>query len=218
MDEMGGRTGLLVADEFFLIAHNDTRGKAKLNPAATGLGLAAGLLSELVLDGHLTVVGGDVSVVNRRPPADALAHTVLDQLIGEAQHRSVRIWLSFLAQSAATSVGERLSRAGVLRRRESRRLLRSKVGYVPVDPNAAAWPATRLRVLLERSDPPPILADAVLLGLIAAAGLNREVLWSVGPRAQHRLTGLIAALPPPLKELVAQTEAAVGAAVLRGSS
>ncbi|GIM87721.1 GOLPH3/VPS74 family protein [Salinispora arenicola] len=207
---------LLVADEFFLVAHNDIRGKARLHPAATGLGLAGGLLGELVLYGHIMVVDGDLSVVDRRPPADALAHTVLDQLVGEAQHRSVRTWLSFLAQSATTSVGERLSRAGVLRRRESRRLLRTTVGYVPVDPNAAAWPTTRLRVLLERSDPPPTLADAVLLGLIAAAGLDREVLWSTGPRAQHRLTSLVAALPAPLKELVAHTEAAVGAAVLRG--
>lgn len=207
---------MLVADEFFLVAHNDIRGKAKLHPAATGLGLAGGLLGELVLHGHVMVVDGDISVVDRRPPADALAHTVLDQLVGEAQHRSVRTWLSFLAQSATTSVGERLSRAGVLRRRESRRLLRTTVGYVPVDPNAAAWPTTRLRVLLERADPPPTLADAVLLGLINAAGLDREVLWSTGPRAQHRFTNLIAALPAPLKELVAHTEAAVGAAVLRG--
>lgn len=207
---------MLVADEFFLVAHNDIGGKARLHPAATGLGLAGGLLGELVLYGHIMVVDGDLSVVDRRPPADALAHTVLDQLVGEAQHRSVRTWLSFLAQSATTSVGERLSRAGVLRRRESRRLLRTTVGYVPVDPNAAAWPTTRLRVLLERSDPPPTLADAVLLGLIAAAGLDREVLWSTGPRAQHRLTSLVAALPTPLKELVAHTEAAVGAAVLRG--
>lgn len=207
---------MLVADEFFLVAHNDIRGKARLHPAATGLGLAGGLLGELVLYGHIMVVDGDLSVVDRRPPADALAHTVLDQLVGEAQHRSVRTWLNFLAQSATTSVGERLSRAGVLRRRESRRLLRTTVGYVPVDPNAAAWPTTRLRVLLERSDPPPTLADAVLLGLIAAAGLDREVLWSTGPRAQHRLTSLVAALPAPLKELVAHTEAAVGAAVLRG--
>ncbi|QGN49499.1 GOLPH3/VPS74 family protein [Micromonospora sp. WMMD558] len=207
---------MLIADEFFLIAHNDIRGKAKLHPTATGLGLAGGLLGELVLHGHVTVSAGLLSIVNRRPPADALAHTVLDQLVGESQHQSVRTWLTFLAQSATTSVGERLARAGVLRRQESRRLLRTSVSYVPLDPNTAAWPATRLRVLLERSEPAPTLADALLLGLVTAAGLSREVLWSAGPRAHHRLSALVAALPPPLKELVAHTEAAVGAAVLRG--
>ncbi|NLU78771.1 GPP34 family phosphoprotein [Micromonospora sp. HNM0581] len=207
---------MLTADEFFLIAHNDTRGRAKLHPAATGLGLAGGLLGELILHGHITVSAGQVGVLDRRPPADALAHTVLDQLVGEAQHQSVRTWLSFLAQTAVTAVGERLSRAGVLRRQESRRLLRTSVTYQPIDLNTVAWPATRLRALLERVEPPSV-PDATLLGLVAAAGLTREVLWSAGPRAHHRLSLIIPALPDPLKELVAHTEAAVGAAVLRGA-
>ncbi|MBX7268006.1 GPP34 family phosphoprotein [Micromonospora sp. Llam7] len=206
---------MLIADEFFLIAHNDTRGKAKLHPAATGLGLAGGLLGELVLYGHIMIASGQVTVIDRRPPADALAHTVLDQLIGEAQHQAVRTWLSFLAQTSVNSVGERLARAGVLRRQESRRLLRTTVTYQPIDLNVAAWPATRLRALLERAEPPSV-PDALLLGLVAAAGLTREVLWSTGPRAHHRLNLIIPALPAPLKELVAHTEAAVGAAVLRG--
>lgn len=207
---------MLIADEFFLIAHNDTRGKAKLHPAATGLGLAAGLLGELVLYGHITVEAAQVSVIDRRPPADALAHTVLDQLIGEAQHQAVRTWLSFLAQTSVASVGERLARAGVLRRQETRRLLRTTVTYLPIDLNVAAWPATRLRAVLERAEPPSV-PDALLLGLVAAAGLTREVLWSAGPRAHHRLNLIVPALPAPLKELVAHTEAAVGAAVLRGA-
>lgn len=206
---------MLIADEFFLIAHNDSRGKAKLNPTAVGLGLAGGLLSELVLFGRITVSSGLVAVVDSSPPSDALAHTVLDQLIGESQHQAVRTWLSFLGQSAATSVGERLTRSGVMRRQESRRLLRTSVSYAPVDLNAAAWPATRLRTLLDRPEP-PIVPDAFLLGLVSATGLTREVLWSAGPRAHHRLGLLIRALPAPLKELVCHTEAAVGAAVLRG--
>ncbi|MER5701512.1 GPP34 family phosphoprotein [Micromonospora sp. NPDC002296] len=206
---------MLTADEFYLIAHNDSRGRAKLHPSAVGICLAAGLLGELVLSGRITVSTGNVTVTDRRPPADALAHTVLDQLIGEPQHQSVRTWLSFLGQSAATSVAERLARAGVLHRQESRRLLRTTIGYVPIDLNAVAWPATRLRALLDRPEPPAV-PDALLFGLVSAAGLTREVLWSANPRAQHRLGVLIPALPPPLKELVAHAEAAVGASVLRG--
>ncbi|MCX4385536.1 GPP34 family phosphoprotein [Micromonospora peucetia] len=211
-----GEDRLLIADEFFLITHNDSRGKAKLHPTATGLGLAGGLLGELVLHGHVAVSSGLVTVVDRRPPGDALAHTVLDQLVGEAQQHSVRTWLSFLAQTATASVRERLVRAGVLRRQETRRLLRTTVSYPPIDLNAVAWPATRLRALLDRPAPPSV-PDGLLLGLVVAVGLSREVLWSAGPRAHHRLNVLIPALPPPLRELVAHTEAAVGAAVLRGA-
>ncbi len=214
MDSLEAR--LLIADEFFLIAHNDSRGKARLHPAAAGLGLAAGLLGELILSGRITVSDGLVIVLDRRPPADALAHTVLDQLIGEPQHQAIRTWLSFLARTGVTSVGERLARAGVLRRQETRRLLRTSLSYLPVDLNATAWPATRLRTLLERPDPPTV-PDALLLGLVSATGLTREVLWSAGPLAHHRLSVLLPALPAPLKELVGHTEAAVGAAVLRGN-
>ncbi|SCL24332.1 Golgi phosphoprotein 3 (GPP34) [Micromonospora rhizosphaerae] len=206
---------MLIADEFFLIVHNDSRGRARLHPAATGLGLAAGLIGELILFGRITVASGMVTVLDRRPPADALAHTVLDQLVGEPQHQAVRTWLSFLAQTGVTSVGERLVRAGVLRRQESRRLLRSSLSYEPIDLNTPAWPATRLRTLLERPDPVSV-PDALLLGLIAATGLTREVLWSAGPPVHQRLNALIPALPAPLKELVGHTEAAVGAVVLRG--
>ncbi|MEH1017595.1 GPP34 family phosphoprotein [Micromonospora sp. CPCC 206060] len=205
---------MLLADEFFLIAHTDSRGRARLNPVATGLGLAAALLGELVLSGHISLNAGLVGLVDRRPPADALAHTVLDHIVNEPQHQAVRTWLNFLAQSAAGSVGERMTRNGTVHREESRRLLRTSVVYVPVDINAAAWPATRLRALLDRPEPPTV-PDGLLFGLVTATGLTREVLWAAGPRAHHRLSVLIAALPPPLKELVMHTEAAVGAAVLR---
>ncbi|MFG1951546.1 GPP34 family phosphoprotein [Micromonospora sp. NPDC048830] len=208
---------MLIADEFYLISHDDSRGRAKLHPTAAGIGLAAGLLGELVLLGQITVSGGQVSVVDRRPPADDLAHTVLDQLVGEPEPQAVRTWLGILARSAAASVAQRLARAGVLSPRESRRLLRTTVTYVPLDLNAVAWPATRLRALLDRPEP-PTAPDALLLGLVCAAGLTRELLWSVDPSAHHRLDVLVPALPTPLRELVAHTEAAVGAAVLRGIS
>ncbi|MFI6226692.1 GPP34 family phosphoprotein [Micromonospora echinospora] len=206
---------LLIADEFFLIAHGDSRGRARLNPTATGLGLAAALLGELILSGRITVADGRVSVLDGPPPADALAGGVLAHLLGQRQHRSVRTWLGLLAGTAADAVGERLSRSGVVRRQEKRRLLRTTVDYVATDLNALAWPATRLLALLDRPHPPAV-PDALLCGLVSATGLTRDVLWHADPRAQHRFGVLLPALPLPLRELVAHTEAAVGAAVLRG--
>ncbi|WDZ82135.1 GOLPH3/VPS74 family protein [Micromonospora cathayae] len=206
---------MLIADEFFLIAHDDSRGRPRLNPTATGLGLAAGLLGELILTGRITVAGGRVSVLDRRPPGDALAGTVLAQLTRAGQHPAVRTWLGLLARTAATAVGERLSRTGVIRRQEKRGLLRTTVSYVATDRNALAWPATRLLALLDRPQPPTV-PDALLIGLVSATGLTREVLWDADPRARRRFGVLLPALPRPLRELVGQTEAAVGAAVLRG--
>jgi hypothetical protein len=210
-----GEGSLLIADEFFLIAHGDSRGRARLNPTATGLGLAAALLGELVLTGQITVSAGRVSVLDDNAPADALAGSVLAHLLGQREHQLLRTWLLFLADTASDAVGERLSRSGVVRRQETRRLLRTTVDYVATDVNALAWPATRLLALLDRPHPPTV-ADALLCGLVSATGLTRDVLWPASPRAQHRFGVLLPALPMPLRELVAHTEAAVGAAVLRG--
>ncbi|HEX5595969.1 MAG TPA: GPP34 family phosphoprotein [Micromonosporaceae bacterium] len=204
---------MLLADEFFLLAHDDTTGKPKLHARAVGLGLAGCLLAELVLCQRITVRAAAVSVLDRRPPSDALAHTVLDQLINEPEHQSVRVWLSYLGQNAHGLVGERLARAGMVRRQESRRLLRSTTTYVPVDINAAAWPATRLRSLFDHVESMS-LPDAVLVGLVAATGLDRKVLWQSASAIPKYLGHVIASLPPPTQELVTHTEAAVGAAVL----
>ncbi|MEV7228803.1 GPP34 family phosphoprotein [Polymorphospora sp. NPDC051019] len=204
---------MLLADEFFLIVHDDATGKPRLNPGATGIGLAAALLGELLLFGRITVESGELTIVDRRPPPDALAHTVLDQLAGEAQHRQIRLWIDFLRHGAAGSVGERLARSGVVRRHEFRRLLRTTTAYLPVDINAAAWPATRLRALVDRGEAAD-QADLALLGLVGATNLTREVLWHGRSEAQRLVDRLLTDLTPPLRELVAHTEAAVGAAVL----
>ena len=64
----------MLADQFFLIAHEDRTGKSRLHPRATGLGLAAALLGELVMQGRIRAVEGELFVVNPEPPGDALAH------------------------------------------------------------------------------------------------------------------------------------------------
>jgi hypothetical protein len=52
--------------------------RLRLHPKAMGLGLAAGLVGELVLSGHLFLSGGVLVVVDPTSPADVLAHSTLD--------------------------------------------------------------------------------------------------------------------------------------------
>jgi hypothetical protein len=206
-------TGLLLADELFLIVHDDTSGRPRTHPRVAGLGLGAALLAELVLFGSINVASGALTVLDRRPPADALAHTVLDQLLGEPQHRAVRVWLDFLAQTAADTVAQRMMRSGLVSRAETRKLWRTAVAYKAVDVNLAAWPEARLRGLLSRRAQMTV-TDVTLLALIVAVGLARKFLADTDHQAPRHLMDLIDALPAPLRELAAQTEAAVGAAVL----
>jgi hypothetical protein len=162
----------LLADDFYLIAHDDVTGRPRQPGRTVGLGLAGALLAELVLAGRVTVHDELVVVVNRQPPADALTHTVLDQLAGERQRQTVRTWLAFLGQQTAERVAGRLERDGLVQREESRRLLKTEVRWRPVDISLAAWPGMRLRMLLERLQPME-LSDVVLAGLVEVPPQDR---------------------------------------------
>lgn len=204
---------MLLADDFFFLAHHETTGRSRLNDGALGLGMAGALLAELVLVERITVADGRVRISDRRPPDDALAHTVLDHLVNNPTVTAVRDWLRFLRQDANHQVGQRLLRAGQVRTIQVRRLLRTNVGYVPVDINTAAWPAARLAVTLGRGQP-LATQDLVLTGLATATGLDTDVLHDVPASAQRALPRQLATIPPPLRELLAETETAVGEAVL----
>jgi Golgi phosphoprotein 3 (GPP34) len=210
----------LLADQFYLIAHDDRTGRSHLHPRATGLGLAAGLVGELMLLGRVRVTEGEIRLVNPDPPGDTLAHTLLDLLIAQPQHRDLRIWLAFLAQDAAARVGERLLRAGVLEPVIRRRLLGTQTLYMPMNPdqrNAAAWAPARLANILMRGRGMD-LADRALAGLVVATGLTRHVLWDLAAH-RHGLSNLHAAvksLPDEWRQLVEHTEASVGTVLAVG--
>jgi hypothetical protein len=201
----------VIADDLFRLAHSDTTGRPRLHPRAAGVGLAAALLAELMLASRITVQHGSLAVLDRRPPEDALAHTVLEQLVAEPAHRAVRTWLDFFGQTAVDAVGERLYRAGHVTRVVSR--WRRAVSYPPTDMSEAAWPEARLRMQLTRRDR-WTWPDIVLAGLVGATGLARQVLWDAEPAVRQYHAEVVGWLPPRLAELVAQTEAAVGDAVL----
>src|SRR3954452_15551417 len=94
------RVAAVLADQFFLIAHEDRTGRSRLHPRATGLGLAGALLGELMVSDGVRAYEGDLYVVSREPTGDPLSHDLLDLLIAQPQHRELRTWLAFLAQDA----------------------------------------------------------------------------------------------------------------------
>jgi len=216
---MKGVTALL-ADQFFLIAHEDRSGRSRLHPRATGLGLAAALLGELMLSDRLRVFEGELDVVSREPPRDALSHNILDLLIAQPQHRELRTWLHFLAQDAAERVGERLIRAGVVEPVLRRKILSTQTIYMPMNEdqrNVAAWAPIRLANILVHRRPMDI-GDRVLSGLVVATGLTRHVLWDFTAHRQAlmHLPNVVGSLPDDLRELIEHTEALVGSAMAAG--
>lgn len=210
----------LLADEFFLIAHEDRSGRSRLHPRATGLGLAASLVGELMLMGRVTVFDGEVRVVNRETPGDVLAHNILDLLVAQPQHHDLNTWLAYLAQDAAVKVGERLLRAGAVEPVVRRRFMGSQTHYMPMNANqrnAAAWARVRLANLLVRHDGMDIV-DRTLAGLVLATGLTRYVLWDLTvhrPGLSH-LYAVVESLPDQLRDLIEYTQVSVGSVLAAG--
>ena len=204
---------MLLADDYFLIAHDDRDGRSRLSPKSVELGLAGALIGELVLEQRVFVEGPRLRLISRDPPSDALAHTTLATMLAEPQHREVRTWLAYLGQTAVDSIGQRLVRAGVVQQQQIRKLLRTTVRYVANDINLPAGRVVRLRRLLTSGEPMRV-ADTTLGGLAEATGLTGHILWDTDAASVRRLHTMITALPPPLRDLIVQVEAAVGDAVL----
>jgi hypothetical protein len=207
--ELGG-TGL-VADDLYLLAHSDVSGKAFVQPRALGLGLAGGLLSELVLAGALSVRHGGVAVMGR-PPPDELLVRLVRLVAAEPQAHPVGEWLAYVARAAPADVAERLAASGYLA--HGARLLPWRGGrWVPTDRDSAFAPVLRVRAALDASRPLAV-HDAVLAGLADACGLWFRLAPYLPAKAVRPVHHAVAQLPASLQNLIAQTRAAVASALL----
>jgi Golgi phosphoprotein 3 (GPP34) len=204
-------TGLL-ADDLYLMAHDDVTGRAVLQSRALGLGLAGGLLAELMLLGSLRLWDGWLMPGDQAPPPDDLGRFVLGLVLAERQACPVREWLAFLARTAAADVAERLGRAGYLAQVPARRLWRAW-RWVPTDPDCAFAPLARARPALETPGPASSYGT-ILAGLAVACGLGSRLLPYGPPGARGNLAVALERLAPGQRELIAQVQAAVDSAVL----
>lgn len=208
-----GNAVLLLADDFFFVAHDPISMRCRLSDRVVRLGLAGALLGEQVLFRRITLRGGQLRIVDARPPRDALAHTVLDHLLAEPNATSVRDWMHFLSRDAYEKVLQRLVREGHVQAREERRLLRVTTVYQPTRITRAGWPESRLARHLSKGEPLEA-PDIVLAGLVEATGLDAHLLTDMAAGARPYLRRLVADLPPSLRNLIDETAAVVGDAVL----
>jgi hypothetical protein len=148
----------------------------------------------------------------------------------ETRHRlrghQLNKWMAYLAyeQRAEARVLDRLSRTGLVRREERRRLFGgTTVRYVPCDSNASGSPANAITQAVQHGRPLP-WSEALLAGLFLATGLHHHAFATLSPHERSLLGRLIkAALTDPgvpgikamLRELLRAADAAVGEAAMR---
>jgi outer membrane murein-binding lipoprotein Lpp len=210
MSAVLGGTGL-VADDLYLMAHHETSGRPFLQPRPLGIGLAGGLLAELMLGGCIFLGDDGAVTAGRTWPEDDLARQIRDQVVGEPERHPVPEWLLFLGQSAAPDVAARLERAGYVSRAGGRVPWRAP-RWVPVDPDWAFAPLLRVRPATDAARPLTAHA-AVLAGLAAGCGL-RFRLDQYLPAAGRSIEQAVSHLAPDLQQLAGAVQAAVDGAVL----
>jgi hypothetical protein len=202
-----------IADDLWLLAHNDVTGRSCLQPRPLGLGLAAALLAELALTGAVSLHSDDIMVTRaRRPVGDRLLARVLGTLETEPQAHPVGEWLAYLARTAPGDVAARLEQAGYLA--HGKGLLPWRTGrFVPTDRDSAFAPVLRVRAVLDASQ--QLTAPGVVLaGLADACGLGFRLAQYTPARALRPLHQAMAQLPPGLHTLITHTKAAVDSALL----
>jgi hypothetical protein len=203
-------TGLL-SDDLYLLAHGDVSGKPYVQARALGLGLAGGLLSELVLAGAISVSHDGIAVMGRSP-SDELLVRVLRQVAREPEAHPVAEWLAFVALTAPADVAARLAGSGYLV--HGKGLLPWRGGrWRPTDRDSAFSPVLRVRAALDASRPLTI-HGAALAGLADACGLGFRLAPYTPARPLRPLHHAVAQLPPSLCDLISQTRAAVDSALL----
>jgi hypothetical protein len=201
----------LVADDLFLLSHDDRSGRSLLQPRALGTGLAGALLAELTLAGWIRVLPDSTVYVTRdAPPAAASRHGLFRLVAGEPG-QPVRSWLRFLAVDAAQDVAARLEMAGYLEQARTR-ILPGRGRLVPVNPDWAFAPVLLVRSALDPTRPLTAHA-AALAGLASASGLGFRLDQYHSPGGRS-VQDAVAWLGPGLRDLVAQTQTAVDSAVL----
>jgi Golgi phosphoprotein 3 GPP34 len=212
-----------VADQLFLAAHDHDTGhlQARLHKTGLELGLAGALLAELVLERRIDVQQGRIVLVSRAPMDDILGQTVLEDVVTELhvarQPHTVRVWLAYLSHSAVVQVRNRLCYTGIVEEVPGRRRWWGGAAnrYRAVDINLALGPEAEVHSLLvhDRAGAVPAMAFAALA---EACGLLPKLAWWREQRGflRRRLCELRDQLPPALRDLADQTEAAVGDAVM----
>jgi hypothetical protein len=144
----------LIADDLYLLAHDDVTSRPFLHARALGLGPVGGLLTKLAMQDTIRVQAEQIVLTGPIPHADELARSVHDTLVREDDRHAVQDWLMFLAATAEEDVARRLGHSGYLTQVASRWPWRP-TRWAPANPNEAFAALTRVRAALDLANAKP---------------------------------------------------------------
>jgi len=167
---------LLLAEELFLLAHDDESGKSDNTMGLTN-GLAGALLLDLAADERLTASGKDLTAVGSAPahPLSAAAHA---EIAASAKSRTASHWVGRLPAALKPldqQVGRSLAERGVLSEQHKKVWgLFPTTTWPEVNPEPERTLRERLTAVLVDGAHPDV-RTALLIALLIPLGLVRGV-------------------------------------------
>lgn len=206
---------LPLADEIFLIGHDENTGKARISDAALDTVLAGALLGELLFAGQIGLADDTlVMAYGDASSGDVARDAAMLEIHKQAEHYPVRSWVEHLRTDIRAMVATRLIRLGLVERVEARVMLKTTIRYPFRNRMAAATPIARLRYMLDH----PANLDqhtAAVAALILAGNLEFVFGGASAREVRQGLARLAEASHPQVRLLVAGVESAVAALTMR---
>jgi len=203
-----------LADEFFLINHNDLTGKPLIRRDLLGLGLVVALLAELIIEGRVGMRDGRVVMLDRAGNGDDATDFVIASLAAQWSNYPVRTWTDNLDDTAYELVARRLVERGTVRRVQARRLLGSRKDVFLAARREAVQPLLLLDGVIKNPEEADV-QRALLVTMVAATGVEHALATLPDrDRVRAAVTELSAGLSTELTELVAGFEEAITARLL----
>lgn len=206
---------LPLADEVFLIGHDQNSGKANISDAALDTVLAGAVVGELLFAGRLALTDAThVVAYGDAPTGDVARDTAMLEIQKQNDRFPVRAWVEHLRGDIRPMIAGRLIRLGLVERIEARVMLKTVVRYPSRDRISGATPIARLRYML---DHPGNLDEhsAALAGLVLAGNLEFVFGGASGREIRSGLMRMAETGHPQVRLLIAGVESAVAALAMR---
>lgn len=166
---------MVIVEELFLLLRRDD-GKAESSMSQNGYGLAAAVVTDLVLAERVTLSDDKdprMSVVSSAPTGHPALDAALARLV-EKDGKRLSGLVTDRRLAVEDPVAQALSAAGVIRVEEKRALGLVPARYPVLDPEPERRVRERLRTVLAGGTPQP--ADATLLAILQGLSLAGKVL------------------------------------------
>ena len=177
---------LLLAEELLLLGSRQEDGRLLLDDTVLDHALTGARLAELAISGRVTVVGGDIQVIDQEPVGDEELDRLLVRVQAQSKPRRPVWWVGNRSTTLRPRLTDRLVARGALIEQKYRAAgILPATRYQP-EPGMRQSVLDRLTAVADGVTPDE--RTGVLLSLVRACGLDRKLFTA---EQRQRIDGVV---------------------------